>query len=66
MIQKANAKSSIRQHGPPTNAKVGSGAEESKYTLLTGPTSHVPVVEIMYAGLPVAKISMKTSVEQRV
>jgi hypothetical protein len=28
LIQRANAKSSVRQHGPPTNAKVGSGAME--------------------------------------
>jgi hypothetical protein len=27
-IQKANTKSSVGQHGPPTNAKVGSGAME--------------------------------------
>jgi hypothetical protein len=28
IIQKANTKSSVGQHGPPTNAKVGSGAAE--------------------------------------
>jgi hypothetical protein len=28
IIQKANTKSSEGQHGPPTNAKVGSGAAE--------------------------------------
>jgi hypothetical protein len=26
VVQKAITKSSVRQHGPPTNAKVGSGA----------------------------------------
>jgi hypothetical protein len=29
-IQKANVKSSVRQHGPSANAKVGSGAAEEK------------------------------------
>jgi hypothetical protein len=28
IIQRANTKSSVRQHGPPTNAKVASGAME--------------------------------------
>jgi hypothetical protein len=28
IIQKANTKSSVGQHGPPTNTKVGSGAAE--------------------------------------
>jgi hypothetical protein len=28
IIQKANTKSSVGQHGPPTNAKVGSGVME--------------------------------------
>jgi hypothetical protein len=61
-IQRANTKSSVGQHGSPTNTNVGSGAIEEKAS--SADRSHPPfaLVEIRYTGLPVVKDSMKTTV----
>jgi hypothetical protein len=40
-IQKANTKSSVGQHGRPTNAKVGSGPRRSNHHLLTDRTHYI-------------------------
>jgi hypothetical protein len=62
IIQRANTKSSVGQHGPLKNAKVGSGAMEELASSVD--RSHPPcaLVEIRYMGLPIVKISMETTV----
>jgi hypothetical protein len=61
----ANTKSSVGQHGPPTNAMAGSGAtEEYKHPQLTGHTRRAPLVEIRYTGLPFVRATLETSMKQ--
>jgi hypothetical protein len=46
IIQKANTKSSVGQHGPPTNAKQDQVPRRSKHSLLTGHTRREPYLHI--------------------